>query len=684
MAGKLLHISTLFQRIRNHPRMFVLFVVQATVLVVFAASCFGSVFSVRLTADDLFAGEGVIEYSENGGGIGVYGAYNAGAYYEILYTDYYTLRPGAYDITVDYSIVRDETFPEASQPIAIGTVELRSDQRDQMLWDDDIYLLDWRESQTQRMWVTFPHQAEYVELVVKYQATGDLFITGVTIEELPIWRFSRLLSWLILFLLLDGFIWFFFIQNKHSKTDRLSMMAGILCVGFSSLLAVNPKIILGDDLYYHLSRFIFISDSLFAGQIPVRMQTNALNGFGYASSLFYGEVFLTLPAVLYRMAFPVQVCYQVYMVAVNALTYWLAYACFKHIGKHPHIASVGACLYTLAAYRLVCMYERSAVGEYTAMAFLPLIVYGLWKLYTASDDTRFTVPHYGPLVLGLCGIIQSHLLTLMMSCVLLLLFFLVFPRKTLKPRRLLALCKVVGWTLLINLWFLWPLVDSLSMNLRIGEYNALETIAGRALEPVYLLGGLSQGYTSMDELLMDAFSLGLSLGCGLAVYLIFICMRNPWQLTRDPSYRQSRYMFLFTVVALWICSCYFPWDRIASFGGTLANYFCSVQFPWRYLTCASVLSVATIVLLLTSLANQNRGKMGLDYFSRIAFNRRRYLRIHDGADSRKAQLQRLLLPSAAERVLRILRRIPPEGNVFRGLSLRREQADIPRRCHYGL
>ena len=585
-----------------------LIVIQTAVLVVFAISCFGSVFSVHLTANDLLEGEGVIEYSENGDGIGVYGEYNAGAYYEILYTDYYTLHPGAYDITLDYSVTRDETLLEASQPVALGTVELRSDQLDDILWDNDIYLLHWRESQTQRFWVTFPNQAEYVEFAVKYHATGDLFITGVTIQELPIWRFSRLLSWLVIFLLLDGMIWFFFIRNKRKKTDRLIVIAGILCVGFSSLLAVNPKIIFGDDIYYHLGRFIFMSDSLFAGQIPVRIHMSAINGFGYVSSLFYGEVFLTLPAVLYRMAFPVQACYQVYMVAVNALTYWIAYACFKHIGKNPRIASVGACLYTLAAYRLACLYERSAVGEYTAMAFLPLIVYGMWKLYTASDDTRFSVPHYSPLVLGLCGAMQSHLLTTMMSVVMILLFCIIFLRKTLKPRRLWALCKVAGWTLLINLWFLWPLVDSLSMDLRIDAYDALGTIAGRTVDPVYLLGGLSQGYTSMDERLMNAFTLGLPLSCGLAVYILFICRRKHWQLTRDPSYRQSRYAFLFAVTALWLCSPYFPWGFIASLDGELARYFCSVQFPWRYLAYASVFSATTIVLLMVALASKNRKK----------------------------------------------------------------------------
>ena len=606
MAGKLFDVSGLIQRIRNHPRIFALVAVQAAVLVIFAINCFGGVFSVRLTADDLFEGEGLVEYSQDGEGIGVYGEYNAGAYYEILYTDYYTLRPGAYDITVDYSITRDDTLPETSQPVAIGLVELRGDQVDSMLWDGDIYLVDWRESQTQRMWVTFPRKAEYVELAVQYQATGDLFIHGITIQELPIWRFSRLLAWLVIFALMDGFVWFFFISKQQGKTDRLSVMAGVLCVGFASLLAVDSRLVINDDLLHHLGRFIQMSNSLFAGQLPVRIHTSGINGFGNVTALFYGELFLSLPAVLYRMAYPVQVCYQVYIVAINTITYLIAYISFKRMSGHKRIAAAGACLYTLAAYRLVCLYERSAVGEYTAMAFMPLILYGLWNLYTARDDARFSITVYAPLVLGLSGIIQSNIPATVMSAVMIVLFCLLLLPKTLKPKRLLALGKVVLWTLAVNLWFLWPLVDSLSMPVNANLADAPLIIGGRAAEPVYLLGGVSQGYQVFDELMSNAFPLGLALGIGLTLSLAAVCKREQWGLARETSYHAAVYTLVFSFVCLWLSSIFFPWNLIASLGGTLARYFCSIQFPWRYLTYASLFAVVTIVLILTAMVRQNR------------------------------------------------------------------------------
>ena len=41
-----------------------------------------------------------------------------------------------------------------------------------------------------------------------------------------------------------------------------------------------------------------------------------------------------------------------------------------------------------SAYRLTCVYTRAAVGEFTAMVFFPLVLLGLYGIYT-SDRPRF-------------------------------------------------------------------------------------------------------------------------------------------------------------------------------------------------------------------------------------------------------------------------------------------------------
>lgn len=65
--------------------------------------------------------------------------------------------------------------------------------------------------------------------------------------------------------------------------------------------------------------------------------------------------------------------------AINILTAMIAYFCAKDYSKSRHIGFFGAILYTLAPYRLTCVFVRGAVGEYTAMAFIPLVFYGLYN-----------------------------------------------------------------------------------------------------------------------------------------------------------------------------------------------------------------------------------------------------------------------------------------------------------------
>ena len=110
------------------------------------------------------------------------------------------------------------------------------------------------------------------------------------------------------------------------------------------------------------------------GQFPVRLTTTTLNGYGYANPLCYCELFLLLPALLYNLWLPLRTCYQIYIFAVTLATCLIAYFSFGRITESRRLGLLGAMLYTLSCYRLVCVYTRAAVGEFTAMAFFPLVL----------------------------------------------------------------------------------------------------------------------------------------------------------------------------------------------------------------------------------------------------------------------------------------------------------------------
>ena len=68
------------------------------------------------------------------------------------------------------------------------------------------------------------------------------------------------------------------------------------------------------------------------------------------------------------------------------MTVLIGYYCFKRLFKDKYWGLFATICYTFAGYRLTNIYTRVAVGEYTAMAFLPLCIYGMYRLYTYDSE----------------------------------------------------------------------------------------------------------------------------------------------------------------------------------------------------------------------------------------------------------------------------------------------------------
>ena len=143
----------------------------------------------------------------------------------------------------------------------------------------------------------------------------------------------------------------------------------------------------------------------------MRIQPFWLSGNGYAASVFYGDLFLYLPAMLRLLGVPVQAAYKAFVFAVTLGTAVLTWWCVRRMLRDNAAALAASGLYTLSAYRMVDVYTRGAVGEYTALLFLPLVAYGLWRIFSQEDGAKPARLVWLPAAIGYTGLIQSHLLT---------------------------------------------------------------------------------------------------------------------------------------------------------------------------------------------------------------------------------------------------------------------------------
>lgn len=338
-------------------------------------------------------------------------------------------------------------------------------------------------------------------------------------------------------------------------------LGGILLLACLPLLQNNGAMG-GHDLYFHLQRIQGIADSLADGEFPVRLYHNVKSGYGYATSLYYGELLLYFPALLRLAGLDLRLCYQGYLWGVTLATALVCFRCLREIFGRRDLALLGCALYLLSPYRLVCIYVRAALGEYTALLFLPLIALGLWRLYTGRGKAWVL------LAVGFGGLLQTHVITLILTTLLVLCLALALWRKTFRPPVLLEWGKAAGACVLVNLWFLVPFVS----------------MAGSRLSGTS--SGLDQPGLTLAQLLTrgDTAVCGLALPLGGALLLAVYLLAPP---APGPARTAGLCALALGGVSLFASTDLFPWQTVVRLPvlGTLLG---SIQFPWRFLGLAAL------------------------------------------------------------------------------------------------
>ena len=445
-----------------------------------------------------------------------------------------------------------------------------------------------------------------VALRVHYTGTGSVTITDFTIQETKnlanIQLFYSILALFVIDIVLALVIW----QRRYGILDQTKYV-------FFSLLAVSIFVSYpyflnyafdGHDFAFHLTRLEGIKDGFLSGQFPVRINPVFYNGYGYATSIFYGELFLYVPAFLRLVGFPLTKCFNFYVIMINTITCFGSYYCFKRMFKSSTVSVFTAILYTMAPYRLMDIYIRAAVGEYTAMTFLPFVACGLYCIFAEDTDRKEYRWSFVPLVVGITGIMHSHVLTgemvggiIVMVCVLLVYL-------TLQKKRFFALCKAVFVTVGINLWFLVPFVDfALTQDIRIfysGSEDLIQTTGAYFTQLISLFQD-ANWFGSKDVWNGIANEMPLTLGMPLALGMM-LCLAMLF--VGEQQKKQKRISFFALLVAFivtWMATIYFPWDRVATTLPFMRRMLSSLQFIWRFLGPATAAAAVATGFGLTML-----------------------------------------------------------------------------------
>lgn len=412
---------------------------------------------------------------------------------------------------------------------------------------------------------------------------------------------NRLLLFMVLcfYAALDFFLWFRRRILAGSITAKQQSVFWTLTIG--TLLAFFPYltdyISITGDIGYHLSRIAFLKDALQQGTaFPVRMQGTWLDGHGYATSIFYGDLFLYVPACLMWLGFSIMTAYKIFVFIVLAASAWIGYHCLYQCLKDTYAALFGSMMYLLAPYRIFNIYNRGAVGEYLAMTFLPLICCGMYLLYSKEPASRDYGKYKWYLIWGMSALLQSHIITTEMVTMLMALICVALWRKTFRKKTFIQLLETVGIVLLLNMFFWLPLVsmmqaDRYQFQTWIQKELINGTVLAGALQLLPNKGGAQTGMWNCEPIQLGAAALLM-----LFAYLL-------WRIRGRKVGKACRSFAILTVLTLVLSTQYIPWNMIMELP-VIGFFVGSLQFPFRWMAPASFFAAAFSAFFLLELRKE--------------------------------------------------------------------------------
>ena len=506
----------------------------------------------------------------------------------------FAIGSGGYDVIVRYDAQALNTY-----------IKLHTDSEISEAFTIKEYLLPDRKELKAKMYIPFARSVHDAQIDLAYTGPGDISIYSIQIIEDIRYRWVPVVGCVLLFCITDFLIVILFgrswcaLRSYIRLHYELPVLAGGVLI--ASFPLISGSLYWGHDIDFHLARIIAVSHEIAYGQFPVRMLTDMLHGYGYPTSIFYCDLFLYPFSCLYLLGLPLRQCWQLYIFVVNVATAAISYHYFKAICKERDAALVGSLIYLLSAYRIIDLYLRCAMGECTAIAFIPIVMSGIYDLLYEGKYN----PGWRRLSIGMTLIALCHLLTLeMVSSFLFLLCLLEWRRFLADFQIFLSVIKAGIVTILLSCWFVFPMLLSMkAISLKMYDVQLYIQAQGAHISQIFNIFMPGNGFTTPGTY----HEMPLSMGAGLIAAFV---LQIYGMLRSDTKERyEQRTAFCLSTMALLMSTYLFPWDTIASLTegriDLISRLARMVQFPWRYMEIATaVLSLSAVMLLRTYKKNR--------------------------------------------------------------------------------
>lgn len=490
---------------------------------------------------------------------------------DLLYGPFVSLPKGDYTVTIEYACEEDQAFD--AYAYKRNTYYIKGARA----------ILDKSANMTScEFRVT--EDIDNFEIRVFYNGKGDFTVSEIVIERNNNDMKRSIIYLLAIFLIINICYYFY-----HASAEKRKYL---LCIFGMTFLTSLPLFYIGvndggtmfpggQDTVFHLLRIEGIVKELRCGNFPVRISSVWLGEYGYPASIYYGDALLYIPALFRLFGFTVMGAYKIYVFLINLATVLISEYSFNKIFRNQKTAMLLTLIYATASYRLVDIYIRAAVGEYTALTFMPLIALAVYNIYVDKNRTiRKNMTDATILAIGMSGIITCHVLTAEMVAVALVLVCIICLKKTITVSVIRTYVIAAAETLLISAGFIVPFLDYY-VNVPV---NITDIVSGGIARTIQGDGANIGDYFAFFN---NPFGDWSSMLFNPGIVLIFILAAAIVLWTQNAATKTVKILSVLSVVILFMATNQFPWDSLAH-DFALFDLIAQVQYPWRYIGIAII------------------------------------------------------------------------------------------------
>lgn len=347
-----------------------------------------------------------------------------------------------------------------------------------------------------------------------------------------------------------------FRNNKNVHYILIFLAATIAAIPLIKLCIYGT-----DDGFIHILRIMGVENILKSGIFPPYIHPTYCSGFGYAINVFYPPLVTYGPLIFKLFLSSYSNCLKIYTYITIIVSGFTMYQLVEELSNKKEVALISAIIYIFIPYRLETIYNRFAIGEFSAYMFIPLVFLGLHNLLYGDKKKHYYI------TIGAVGLILTHTLTTEYTAIFAIIYLLLNFYKLKNKEVIKKIILNIAFILLISSVFLIPLIEYKSY----GEYTIFSAEGMQ-----YRGEDVARTTINILQLFKDTEPNGVSFKLGIPFIILMLLGIVTFNKMENQDKSNFLAFLIIGIISLFMTTRFFPW-------GIMPDIFSTLQFAWRML-----------------------------------------------------------------------------------------------------